>query len=299
MTAALEVVLLGTGSPMYNPARCGAGYVVIAGDVQVVVDLGWGASRRLSAAGLGRGNVINHLCLTHMHSDHITDIPDFLMQRWTGGATTPLRVYGPAGTRETVLAFQAGLRLDVEYRIAHHGEEQLPRSGWEIEITETAATVKATAVATIADLVIEAFEVDHRPVAPAFGFRFRRRGRTVVFSGDTGKCASLVEASRDADMLICDAMNRGMWDGLVGLVRKQGNERGASILEDVPSYHATTLEAAEMARDAGVRHLVLSHLLPQIPNEGPGLDGFTAGMSEIYSGKITVGSDLQRFVIEE
>lgn len=297
MTAAMEVVLLGTGSPMYNVARCGAGYVVIAGETQVVVDLGWGASRRINAAGLAHASV-GHLCLTHMHSDHITDIPDFLMQRWTGGATAPLRVHGPVGTRETVTAFQSGLRLDVEYRIAHHGEQNLPRSGWEIDIAETPATTAATHVATIGDLVIEAFEVDHFPVVPALGFRFRRHGKSLVFSGDTGKCDSLVEASRDADMLICEAMNQAMWDGLLGVVRTR-NERGAAILSDVPSYHATTTDVAEMARDANVRHLVLSHLLPMIPNEGPGFDAFAAGMSDIYGGKITVGSDLQRFSIEE
>lgn len=296
MTVAMEVVLLGTGSPMYNAARCGAGYVVIAGETQVVVDLGWGASRRINAAGLAHASV-GHLCLTHMHSDHITDIPDFLMQRWTGGATGPLQVYGPVGTRETVTAFQAGLRLDVEYRIAHHGEDKLPRSGFKLDVSELPASAAVTNVATIGDLVIESFEVDHFPVVPALGFRFTRHGRSLVFSGDTGKCDSLVEASRDADMLVCEAMNRGMWDGLIGVVRTR-NERGAAILSDVPSYHATTIEVAEMARDAGVRHLVLSHLLPMVPNEGPGLDAFTAGMSDIYSGKITVGSDLQRFSIE-
>jgi ribonuclease Z len=299
MAAALEVVLLGTGSPMYNPARCGAGNVVIGGDTQVVVDLGWGAARRLPAANLGRGNSIDHLCLTHMHSDHITDIPDFLMQRWTGGATTPLRVYGPEGTRETVLAFQAGLRLDVEYRVAHHGEKNLPRSGWEIEIIEVPATPQPSPVTTIGDLEIEAFEVDHWPAKPALGFRFQRNGRTVVFSGDTRKCLSLIDGSRDADVLVCEAMNRGMWDNLVNVVRTAGNERGAAILDDVPSYHITTLETAEVAREAGVRHLVLSHLLPQIPAEGPGLDGFTEGMKEIYGGPITVGRDLQRITIEE
>ena len=296
MTAVMEVVLLGTGSPLYNPARCGAGYVVIAGETQVVVDLGWGASRRINAAGLQQANV-GHLCLTHMHSDHITDVPDFLVQRWTGGATTPLRVFGPVGTRETVEAFHAALRLDVEYRVAHHGEDKLPRSGAEIDVTELSAAATVAHVATIGDLVIESFEVDHFPVVPALGFRFRRHGRSLVFSGDTGKCDSLVEASRDADMLICEAMNQTMWDGLLGVVRTR-NERGAAILSDVPSYHATTIEVAEMARDAGLKHLVLSHLLPMIPNEGPGLDAFTAGMSDIYGGKITVGSDLQRFSIE-
>jgi ribonuclease Z len=294
---AFEIVLLGTGSPMFNPARCGAGYAIIAGDANVVVDLGWGASRRINAAGIGHAQV-DTLFLTHMHSDHITDIPDFLMQRWTGGATGALRVYGPEGTRETVEAFQAGLRLDVEYRIAHHGEKNMPRSGWQIEITEVPATPEATPIASIGDLEVDAFEVDHWPVKPALGFRFRRGGRSLVLSGDTGKCASLVEASRGADMLICEAMNRSMWDGLVNVVRSRGNERGADILADVPTYHITTAGAAGTARDAGVKHLVLSHLLPMVPDEGPGLEHFADGMSDIYGGQITVGKDLQRFVIE-
>lgn len=294
---ALEVVLLGTGSPMFNPARCGAGYLIIAGDTQVVVDLGWGASRRINAAGLTQASV-GYLCFTHMHSDHITDTADFLMQRWTGGAIEALRVFGPEGTRETVEAFRATLRLDVVYRIAHHGEDRLPRAGFECEITEVPATAEATCIARIGDLEIDAFEVDHRPVVPALGFRFRRGGRTLVLSGDTTKCDALVEASRGADMLICEAMNVGMWEGLMSIVRARGNERGADILSDVPSYHTPTLGVAEMARDAGVKHLVLSHLLPMVPAEGPGLDRFAEGMSDIYGGPITVGADLQRFVID-
>src|SRR5262249_31018640 len=161
-----------------------------------------------------------------------------------------LRVFGPEGTRETVEAFRAALRLDVVYRIAHHGEEKLPRAGFECEITEVAATPEVTCIARVGDLEVDSFEVDHRPVVPALGFRFRRAGRTLVISGDTAKCASLVNASRGADMLISEALNAGMWDGLLNVVRARGNERGASILADVPSYHSTTLEVAEMARDA-------------------------------------------------
>ena len=53
-----------------------------------------------------------------------------------------------------------------------------------------------------------------------------------------------------------------------------------------------------MARDADVKHLVLSHLLPMVPAEGPGLDHFADGMSEIYRGTITVGKDLQKFALD-
>ena len=131
---ALEVVLLGTGSPMFNPARCGAGYAITAGDARLVVDLGWGASRRINAAGIAHAQV-DTLFLTHMHSDHITDIPDFLMQRWTGGATGALRVYGPEGTRECVEASRVrGARLRDESERAsgdpHRGRRSLSaRSG--------------------------------------------------------------------------------------------------------------------------------------------------------------------------
>ncbi len=297
MSAAMELVLLGTGNPMFNPARCGAGYLIIAGDHQAVVDLGWGASRRINAANMTQAGV-GTVCYTHMHSDHITDTADFFMQRWTGGATEPLRVYGPEGTRETVEAFRAALRLDVTYRTAHHGADVLPLAGFGAEITEVPATPQPTRVATIGDLEIEAFEVDHRPVVPALGYRFRRKARTLVISGDTAKCDSLVEASRNADVLVSEAMNVGMWQALINVVRSRGNERGASILSDVPSYHATTIDVAEMARDAGVKRLVLSHLMPAPPNDGPMLS-FTSGMAEIFGGDIIIGQDLQRIVIEE
>jgi ribonuclease Z len=89
-----------------------------------------------------------------------------------------------------------------------------------------------------------------------------------------------------------------MFPMLIKTLRGAGNEHTASVMEDVPSYHATTIEVAEMARDAGVKHLVLSHLLPTPPNEGPITDAFTNGMSDVYKGKLTLGRDLQRFPIE-
>ena len=87
MSSRLEVVFLGTGSPLGYTDRCGAGQVVVAGDTHVLVDCGWGAARRLVPAGI-RPADIDIAIFTHMHTDHITDVPDFLFQRWTSGATT-------------------------------------------------------------------------------------------------------------------------------------------------------------------------------------------------------------------
>ncbi|HEY7294595.1 MAG TPA: MBL fold metallo-hydrolase, partial [Dehalococcoidia bacterium] len=136
--------------------------------------------------------------------------------------------------------------------------------------------------------------VDHRPVVPALGYRISTQGVRTVFSGDTTACEALRRAAEGADLLVCEALHAGMLEQNIALLRASGNERVAALLEDVPSYHAPTLEVARLARDAGVRRLVLSHVIPPIANDGPQLAAFTAGMAELYAGPITVAQDLQR-----
>jgi ribonuclease Z len=296
MATAFEIVLLGTGSPLPNPERCGAGQVIIAGDTRVMVDVGWGATRRLFAAGIP-APMIDVVCYTHLHSDHISDTADLLIMRWAGGAQKPLEIYGPVGTKAMMDGFLAAMSADIGYRFAHH-PGKLSKEGIVCNVHEVPATADRSRIAEIGGLTIDAFEVDHFPVVPALGFRFERGGKSLVLSGDTKKCDNLVRAARDADMFVSEAMNAGMFKIMIQNLRNMGNEHTASVMEDVPSYHSTTLEVAEMARDAGVKHLVLSHLLPTPPSEGPIVDNFTNGMAEIYSGPITVGRDLQRFSIE-
>jgi ribonuclease Z len=291
-----DVILLGTGSPLYSPVRCGAGNVVVAGDTAVLVDCGWGAARRLIASGVPLGNV-KHAFFTHMHSDHITDLPDFLIMRWTmSGAAQPLHVYGPEGTREMVEGFRAGLEPDVRYRIAHHGEK-LPRAGMDVVVHEVPATPDVTAVANIGPLAVGAFEVDHYPVVPALGFRVESGGAAVVFSGDTKRTDNLVRAAKGADTLVSEALHLGLMQGRVQMLRGMNNERVAKMLEEACEYHTPTLEVAEMARDAGVRRLVISHLIPPIPDDGPPVEQFIAGMADVFAGELVVGRDLQRITV--
>jgi ribonuclease Z len=296
MGTAMELVLLGTGSPLPSPDRCGNAQVVIAGDARVLVDCGWGAARRLFAALIPPPS-INTVCFTHMHSDHITDVPDFLIMRWTGGARRPLTVYGPEGTRRMIDGFLAGLQDDIRFRFAHHGDK-LSRDGITVHVKEFPATPDPSPVAEIDGLTIEAFEVDHRPVVPAVGYRMRCGGRTLVLSGDTNVCDSLTRAAAAADVFVCEAINMSLMAALRQRMLDSGNEHAASMLGDVPDYHITTHDVAKTANTAGVKHLVLSHVLPPIPNDGPIVDAFVAGMKDIYDGPITVGRDLQRITID-
>ena len=295
MSERFEVVFLGTGTPLPNADRCGAGYVIVAGNTNVLVDCGWGAARRLMPAGV-RPPEIDVAIFTHMHTDHITDVPDFLNQRWAGGATKPLRVFGPEGTQEMIDGFLMALRRDIGFRLAHHPGKLSPE-GAKVEVTELPATKRPEAFLDLGGLRFESFEVDHFPVVPAFGYRASFDGRSAVLSGDTSFCQSLAEASQGAEMLVCDALHPAMWEHLVAVLRAGGRELQASILSDVPSYHMSTSEAARTAMEAGVGELVLSHMLPQIPNDPAREAAFMAGMAAIYGGPIRVARDLQRIPV--
>ncbi|MDP9235884.1 MAG: MBL fold metallo-hydrolase [Chloroflexota bacterium] len=292
MSEGFEIVFLGTGSPLPNPDRCGAGNIVVAGDTHVLVDCGWGAARKILPSGI-RPNTIDTALFTHMHTDHMTDFPDFLFLRWTAGAQTPLRVYGPEGTAEMVEGFLLALRRDIGFRIAHHGDKLHP-DGINVEVTEVPATPEPKGFLTIGGLVCESFEVDHFPVVPAFGYRFSFDGRVVVISGDTSLCDSLAAASRGADMLVCEAMNLPMMEQRIAGLKAAGMVRESGLMSDVPSYHIATDQIAALARDAGVGEVVLTHIIPPVTNDPAQVAAFQAGMSDVYAGPLHVARDMER-----
>jgi ribonuclease Z len=291
-----DIAFLGTGGPLPNADRCGAGQVIVAGDTHVMVDCGWGSARRLLPAGVQPRNVGTAI-FTHMHSDHITDVPDFLFLRWVMSATTPLQVYGPEGTQEMIDGFLMALGRDIGFRVAHHGEKLHP-DGIKVEVTEIPATPEPRQFAEINGLRLESFEVNHFPVVPALGFRASYDGRSVVFSGDTTMCDSLLEASRGTDMLVCEALNLAMLQRTIDALR-QAAPLQAGNLEDVPSYHISTPEVAKLAAAAGVGELVLTHILPSIKDDEAMARAFVAGMSDLYAGNITVAYDTQRMPVRK
>jgi len=259
----------------------------------VLVDCGYGAARRLLPAGIVLAT-IDTAVFTHMHTDHITDVPDFLNLRWTSGATKPLKVYGPTGTKKMIDGFLMALEDDIRFRTAHHPGKLHP-DGIKVDVTEIPATPDARSFANQeGGFSLESFEVDHFPVVPAFGYRFGFDGRTAVLSGDTSFCESLLHASEGADMLVCEAMNVPMLQQRVIALRAMGRELQAGLFEDVPSYHIPTDEVAKLAKQAGVGELVLSHLIPPIPNDGPQVEEFVRGMNDLYGGNIRVAKDMQR-----
>lgn len=288
----LHVGLCGAGSPLPDDERGGPCTVVVAGKRVFLFDAGSGAARNLARMGFNPGD-IEALFLTHFHSDHIDGLGEVMLQRWAGGShRSPLPVYGPTGVEEVVRGFMQAYALDESYRIAHHGPKVVPPSGFGGEAHSFAVAQPDGRVVLVdeQDLQIVAFSVNHEPVHPAVGYRIRYKDRTVVLSGDTRKCAAVQREAKGVDLLV----HEGLSTRLVGILQRAaaqaGRENLAKVFHDIPSYHTTPEQAAEIARDAGVGFLLINHVVPPLPV--PGAEAaFLGNARSIFHGPIKVGVD--------
>jgi ribonuclease Z len=269
---AIDVVLLGTGSPLPDPNRAGPSTLVRAAGRTFLVDCGRGVLLRAAAATAPPG-ALSALLLTHLHSDHITDLNDVITTRWvTSFAPSPLQLIGPPGTQEVVDGILASLRPDISYRLAHHEDLSWPPP---VEVTEVTDGV----VHDDGLVRIVAAPTDHRPVAPTVGYRFEAGGRAVVLAGDTVPCEGLDQLCAGADALVITVIREDLLHAI-----------GVPRLIDVCDYHSTVQQAAETAKRAGVATLVLTHCVPPIP---PGAeDQWKALAAETFAGEVVVAADL-------
>ncbi|MCJ7833633.1 MAG: MBL fold metallo-hydrolase [Deltaproteobacteria bacterium] len=288
----LHVALCGSGAPLPDPRRASACTAVIAGKNFYVVEIGPGSERKLELMRLNPGKV-KAVLLTHFHSDHIGDLGELMLKRWSGGSRkSPLDVFGPTGVETVVKGFDQAYSLDDEYRIMHHGPETVPPSGAG-GVARPFHFPQGKDEAVIIDedgVKITAFEVDHSPVKPAGGYRFDYKGRSVVISGDTIPVQSLLHQAQGVDLLVHEALQPAMIGILKEVGQKIGRLNTAKIMGDILHYHTSPEDAAMMAEKAGVRHLLLTHILPPLPVSDL-KSAFLGDAKKLYRGPITIGED--------
>ena len=289
----LHLYLCGTGSPLPDPDRAGPCAAIIAGRNLYVVDVGEGAARNIQLARIPLAR-LDALFLTHFHSDHIDGIGPLMLLRWTqASAQTPLPVHGPAGVEGVVAGFNAAYATDHGYRTAHHGARIVPPSGAGATALPYALPPADGSPVLVFEgdgLRVTAFRVDHRPVSPAVGYRFDYKGRSIVISGDTDASAAVERNARGADVLLHEALQPRMTAALTDALAARGQAGAAQITRDILDYHASPEDAARSAQRAGVRQLVLTHLVPPLPSAY--FDAaFLGDASGLFDGPITVGED--------
>lgn len=297
MEDGLHLALCGAGGPLPAPNASGPCVAVVAGDQLFIVDAGTDGPRNLARMGYQPGT-IQGVFLTHFHSDHIDGLGELSTLRWAGGDyVTPLPVYGPGGVERVVEGFNTAYAQDFAYRHEHHGDLVAPMSaaGLQAMPFPKPPMGELALVYEGQGLRVEALAVDHSPVEPAVGYRFSYKGRTLLITGDTVKLANIEKFAQGVDLLVHEALAPNLVNMMHDAANKLGNKLMAKITHDILDYHASPMEAAETARDAGVGHLLYYHIVP--PLVIPGQKAlYLNGADEVFP-NYTIGEDGVSFTL--
>jgi len=276
----IRVTLLGTASgPPVRLNRYQMSTLVEAGGERLLFDCGRGTLLRLAQAGVPPDQA-NKLFITHLHSDHIVDIPDLYLSGWASRAqrSHPLEIWGPLGTRammenlQKAFAFDIHIRRDVDEHFSAAGIKAIPHD------------IKQGVVFEKNGVKVTAFLVDHGPVKPAFGYRVDYAGHSVAISGDTRPSDNLVRYSKGVDVLIHETLDPENLRSGVGHLRPEQ-------IQAIINHHTSPEQAGEIFTRVKPRLAVYSHY-PDSANLVP-------ATRKTYSGPLEVGQDLMTITIGE
>ncbi len=266
----LQVLICGTSPPPPSKTRAKSCTLIIAGDRAFVVDTGPGSANNLSRWRFPMKRLAGVL-FTHFHSDHIGDLGEFRIQSWVAGRTAPLPVYGPDGVEQVVSGFNAAYAQDASYRAPEHSlsAEAAALDAKPFGLAgadERGDHMASKIILEDKGLRITAFQVEHEPVYPAVGYRFDYQGRSVLISGDTIYSRNLLRHAKGVDVLIHEGQSEEARALMVAALQRAGDAKLAKVISEVGNYHATPVDAARVAKQAGAKLLVFNHMGPIPPD---------------------------------
>ena len=275
-----RLILLGTGGgPRPRKENMASAQVLVVNDALYVVDCGDGVARQLVTAGLSLPK-LRHVFITHQHSDHNADYGNLLLLAWASGLRTRVDTWGPPPLEKMTRLFFEMNAYDIDIRIADEGRVPLVPLVHAHEFSESGTILRDDNVKATCTLV------DHGMVKPAFAYRFDTADRSIVISGDTNRSDNLVRLAQGADLLVHEALYVPAVDRLVARV-----PNAATLKKHIIEAHTAVEDCARVAAAAGVKTLVLSHL---VPADDPSVSEQTwlDAARPHFSGRIIVGRDL-------
>jgi ribonuclease BN (tRNA processing enzyme) len=309
-----ELILLGTaGAPMPVAGRGGISSALVVDGRVFVIDCGRGSPSSFANLGLDFAR-LEAVFLTHLHADHIGDLPGMLLYPWGGrtgddGPLPPIRVYGPSrpaalpsggdgfervttidpelpapGTRDLVEHILAGYAYDLNVMPL---DARMPDAGAlvraiDIPTPERNGTAEVPfTVFDDSDVHVRGVAVTHGHIVPAFAYRFDTEDGSVVFSGDTTVNDDLIALARGADILVHCVADLGYLEhhGFTG-----------AALERMAGLHTDVNDVGTVAQRAGVKELILNHYLPAEP-DAISTEQWAERASRGFAGKATAGTD--------
>lgn len=272
-----RLILLGTkGGPTPSRVRALAANLLLVGDAPYVIDCPDGVARQLVLAGVDLARLAN-VFITHHHSDHNAGLGSLALLAWGSGLQTPLNLFGPPPLARMTEALLAAFDPDIRSRIREEGRPPLAPLLRPRELSAPGAVIEAGGVRVTCALV------DHYTVRPALAYRFDTPDRSFVFSGDTAPSPGLIALAAGADVLVHEVM-------LLDAISRIVDRNAPDLIDHLVRSHTTTEQLGRVAAEAGVRTLVLSHLVPALPDLTDEM--WIEGVRRHFSGEIIVGRDM-------
>jgi len=278
----MRIVLLGTaGGPAIKRSRAQPASAVVVNDNVYIIDAGDGVARQMALADLSPLK-LRAVFITHLHSDHVADYGTLLLRAWLSGLKHPVDTFGPPPLVAMTVSWLEFMDWDIQLRI--RDEARVPLSG----LIRPREFNEGGVIFDDGVVKVTAFLVEHDAAKPAFGYRFDTPDKSIVFSGDTAFSQRLIEMSRGVDILVHEVVSI---PGAEAVVQKldPGNEQ---LLRHIVDAHTPAVEVGQIAAQADVAKLVLTHLTP---SGMPGIDEPEVWLKDVrkhYSGEVIVGEDL-------
>ena len=278
-----KVIILGSGTPIPDPASSGPSVAVVVNGRAYLFDAGAGVVRRAQAAaekfGIAAldGTNLTRLFFTHLHSDHTLGYADVILTPWVVGRKQALEVYGPEGVAAMTEHLKQAYAADIDVRT--EGAERLSKQGLTVNVHEISA---AGPVYRDANVTIRAISVCHGSWPQAFGYAIDAAGRSIVISGDTAPSEAIVEACQGCDVLVHEVYSADRFDLVFGPRRGEYHT----------TFHTSTRQLAELASKSKPKLLVMYHQLYFGPRGEVDLE---KEIRRSYQGQVVNGRDLTAY----
>ena len=265
--------------PASAKGKFGSAQVIVSHGLAYVIDCGDGVARQMAFAGVPLPS-IRHVFITHQHSDHTADYGNLILLAWTAGLSTRVDTWGPPPLERMTKLFFEMNASDINTRVTNEGRVPI------LPLVHAHERLVGGAVMSDDNVKVTSTLVDHPPIVAAFAYRFDARDRSIVISGDTAPSQSLVKLAAGADVLVHSVMYPAAIDRLVARV-----PNAAALKASILAHQTSAEDAGRVAQEAGVKTLVLSHLVPPDDPEVTEAMWLEAARRH-FRGTVIVGRDL-------
>ena len=279
--AETRLVMLGTGTPVPDYMRAGSGAAVIHDGQAYVFDIGPGVVQRMIEASQEKGIQelmpmnVQHLFITHLHSDHTLDYAELAATYWWR-RDTHLNAIGPKGLKAMTDGYYAMHKTDIDLRTGGNQPVKDPTM-YQVNVTEIA---EDGVVLDENGVTVEAFTVDHGDIDPAYGYKITTPDKVIVLSGDTTYSDVVAEKAKGADILVHEIISEEGWNALEPNWQDYHH-----------SSHTLSSEVAKTAQAASPGLLVLTHVL----HYGAPLESALSEVQSQYDGPTVLANDLDEY----